>query len=284
MRISNLVAIFQRWPLKEGLQLCTSRLFKKMGFEVFNKIQYEDSKYFTLSALGLQVKKHGKYTAIHSKDFKQILIRRGTSDIDVAIQIFDWDEFAGLFSVIEDKNEIKTIIDAGANIGISSVKFKSAFPNVSIIAIEPDDSNFSLLNKNLTLNGVDYSSLKSGVWNKKTKLYFDRSFRDGREWAITVTEVPNSGPSIQSFSINDIVEKYAIKVIDILKVDIEGSEKQVFLEANSNLEFLDITRYVAVELHDEFVEKEKIEKLLVDKGFQLTHSGEYLIGKNVINF
>jgi FkbM family methyltransferase len=41
------------------------------------------------------------------------------------------------------------IIDCGANIGLVSVMMKCLFPDVKIIAIEPDETNFELLKKNL---------------------------------------------------------------------------------------------------------------------------------------
>jgi hypothetical protein len=43
---------------------------------------------------------------------------------------------------------------------------------------------------------------------------------------------------------------------------------------------LNKTRFIAIELHNEVLKEDKIEKLLFEKGFLLTKSGEYLIGKN----
>jgi FkbM family methyltransferase len=282
MIASKVKSIYERWPLMQTLAICSARVLKKIKIDVFEELFEEDKKYNQLLALGFQLKRTDKYIVVKKEDlkFSQALLRRRTSDIDVFIQIYVGDEFADLFSIIHDKQEIKTVIDAGANVGISSIKFNSVFPRVSIIAIEPDDENFLLLNKNLSVNNIKSSSIKSGIWNKKVKLYFNRSFRDGKEWSITVTEVPNNGRSIQSLSINDIVEEYKLEIIDILKIDIEGSEKKVFLESDSNLDFLNKTRFIAIEIHEEFVQKDKIEKILVANGFELKYSGEYLIGKN----
>src|SRR5438477_12484313 len=42
----------------------------------------------------------------------------------------------------------KVIVDAGANIGLSSIFFANKFPEATIYALEPEESNFQLLEKN----------------------------------------------------------------------------------------------------------------------------------------
>ena len=66
----------------------------------------------------------------------------------------------------------------------------------------------------------------------------------------------------------------------MLKIDIEGSEKQLFKNNNSDVDFLDITKFIAIEIHNELNIKEHIENILKERGFSLSESGEYLIGKN----
>ena len=44
--------------------------------------------------------------------------------------------------------EIRTIIDAGANIGLSSVFFAHKYPRARVVAIEPEAENFALLQRN----------------------------------------------------------------------------------------------------------------------------------------
>ena len=57
------------------------------------------------------------------------------------------------------------IIDCGANIGISVIYFKQFYPDSTVIAFEPDSSNFELLEKNVSafqFSGV--SLFKKAVW------------------------------------------------------------------------------------------------------------------------
>jgi hypothetical protein len=63
-------------------------------------------------------------------------------------------------------------------------------------------------------------------------------------------------------------------------MDIEGSEKQVFTSPSSNLDFLKITKCIALEIHDEFDCRSDIYKVLNDFDFKLFNQGELTIGIN----
>ncbi|RZK25786.1 MAG: FkbM family methyltransferase [Flavobacterium sp.] len=281
MTLNRIKDSFSRWPIKKALQISLAIFLERFGVKAYESLLLEERLYKWLVQLGYSVTKLKNHILVHDKDLNRtkVLLRRETSDVRVFIQIFVENEFGGLLELIKDKSRIKTIVDAGANIGISSIKFNCVFSNALITAVEPDAGNFSLLKQNLAANNVNSKVVQSGLWNRKTKLYFDHSFRDGKEWSISVTEKPNAGPYIESISINDLIESNQLELIDILKIDIEGSEKQVFLGTN-NLSFLDRTRYLAVELHPEIVDKEAIANILANKGFELSTSGEYLIGEN----
>ena len=60
-----------------------------------------------------------------------------------------------------------TIIDCGANIGISVLYFKKKFPNAKIIAFEPDRSAFECLSANIKASGNSGVELiNSSIWIK----------------------------------------------------------------------------------------------------------------------
>src|SRR5687768_1377938 len=75
---------------------------------------------------------------------KKVLLRKGKTDILVFKKIFIVREYNFKF-----KKEINTIIDAGANIGLSAIFFANRFPAAKIIAIEPERSNYDLLLENI---------------------------------------------------------------------------------------------------------------------------------------
>ena len=65
------------------------------------------------------------------------------------------------------------IIDCGANIGMSIIYVKQKYPSAEILAFEPDDSNFSLLEKNISSFGYSGVQLhRKAVWDTNTVLKF----------------------------------------------------------------------------------------------------------------
>jgi FkbM family methyltransferase len=282
MEWKTLKSIFSRWPLLLACEVALATLLKERGYKVRKELRVENAQYANLATHGYTVKRKGSYLSVSKPGtgFKEIFLRYRTSDIVVFNQVFLSNEFADLLAFIPNDHKITTIIDAGANIGLSSIKFNSVFPGATVIAIEPDENNYRMMCKNLQANNVKHTALQAGVWNKTTTLYIDRSFRDGREWSIHVTEKANGEPGIRAVALSELVQKHGIPEIGLLKIDVEGSEKQIFLEPGANLDFLQKTKYIAIEVHDEVVETVKIEKVLLTNGFTLSKSGEYLIGKN----
>ena len=142
--------------------------------------------------------------------------------------------------------EPRTIIDGGANIGLTSIYFASKYPNAKIVSVEPDKENFLQLEKN-TKPYQGISVLNAGIWNRKANLEIvDAGLGNN---AFTVKEVKDeSKNSIKALPISDIVDLQQWKNADVVKLDIEGSEKNVF-ETGYEL-WLPNVKVLIVELHD----------------------------------
>lgn len=141
----------------------------------------------------------------------------------------------------------KVIIDCGANIGLFGIVMKNKFPKTKIISIEPDLDNYLLLKKNL----LPYDNMyfeNSGIWNKDSKLKVFDKFNRGK-WGIIVEENEEEG-NVSAISLNTLLNKYEINRVDILKIDIETSEKQLF--SDNYQEWLPKIKTIVIELHDGF--------------------------------
>ena len=173
-----------------------------------------------------------------------ISLRKGTSDIPAFYQVFLNREY----NIAFDESP-KIIIDGGANIGLFAIVMKNRYPDAKIICLEPDPENFSQLLKNTSL----YKNIiceNCGVWNKETRLKVYDKYKFGK-WGIVVEENELEG-SVFAISMNEVMRKYSLNYIDILKLDIETSEKQVF--SDSFEEWLPKIKIVLIELHD-WIEK-----------------------------
>ena len=146
--------------------------------------------------------------------------------------------------------EPRTIIDGGANIGLTSVFFANKFPNANIVAVEPEKENFQMLQKN-TNSYSNISLLNAGIWDHNTFLSVVDEGKGNN--AFTVKEVPvNTENAIKALSVYEIMKQQDWSTIDILKLDIEGTEKNIF---EKNYEsWLPFVRVLIVELHDRMIE------------------------------
>jgi FkbM family methyltransferase len=146
--------------------------------------------------------------------------------------------------------EPRTIIDGGANIGLTSVFFANKFPNANIVAVEPEKENFQMLQKN-TNSYSNISLLNAGIWDHNTFLSVVDEGKGNN--AFTVKEVPvNTEHAIKALSVYEIMKQQNWSTIDILKLDIEGTEKNIF---EKNYEsWLPFVRVLIVELHDRMIE------------------------------
>lgn len=173
----------------------------------------------------------------------------------------------------------ETIVDAGANIGLTSLFFANRFPSASIVALEPDADNFDLLKSNTSpYNNIHL--LFSGLWKSDTYLaVVDEGHGNN---AFTVKEVSKETPgAIQATTVPSIMQQLKWERIDILKIDIEGSEKAIFSEPD--IPWLAKVKVLIIELHDRMMPgcSSAVFKALGSYNFSLQIKGENLVFTNM---
>lgn len=205
-----------------------------------------------------------------------------SSDFNVIKQIFVSEEYKSVMSYFLINNiEPKYIIDAGANIGLTTVYIKNIFNNVKITCVEPDESNYKLLTENLSpyIEDKSISLYKAGLMGVSgLNLSIGEDFRGGSDWA-KQTILSNENSGLKSITIKDIMRDQNFPVIDLLKIDIEGAET-FLLENETDLTFLEQTKIIAIEIHDEYNCREGIYALLGKHEFILIEDNETTIAIN----
>lgn len=213
-----------------------------------------------------------KYNDLKVPNLKHSLfLRANTSDIPAFLDVFLKDEYKIKFT-----NKPSIVIDGGANIGLFTIKIKNEFPDAKIISIEPDPDNFKLLQKNVS----KYDNIfleNSGIWFKDTKLKVYDKFDSGK-WGMVVEEDLVDG-SISAISMKSLMDKYSLDYIDVLKLDIETSEKQLFSENYED--WLPKVKTIIIELHD-WMEKGTSKPFFTAinksfKNYSYSHCGENVI-------
>jgi FkbM family methyltransferase len=177
---------------------------------------------------------------------RNIFLRPRSSDVKVFEHVFLdrnylRDSLTGL--------DPDVIVDVGANIGMVTLLFASIYPRARIVALEPDPSNYSILERNVR----GYAQVKpvlAGIWDTDMML----EIRDpGRGFWSFSTQTPSEDQAgtVRGISMNSLLAEHSIKHVDILKIDIEGGERQIF--ASSADAWLHRTSCIIIELHDRFV-------------------------------
>ncbi|MEJ7676464.1 MAG: FkbM family methyltransferase [Segetibacter sp.] len=215
--------------------------------------------------------------------YRLIARRKNSSDLEVFNQVWGRKEYCkatDILKKIHTSNRYVTIIDAGANVGYTTVLFKSIFTDAKIISIEPDENNFKILQKNIEINKLENVFLiKAGLWkyNYYSNLTISRDFRDNRDWSIQVKET-DERTTLKGIGILDLIEQYNIKDIDLFKIDIEGAEKFLFEDKTKTKQFLIKTKVIVIEIHDEMVSRELIYEILEENSFTLFEFNDLTIG------
>jgi FkbM family methyltransferase len=177
------------------------------------------------------------------------LIRLGTSDIEVFVQVYGSREYEWEFTVAP-----RVIVDAGAYTGLSTAFFAMRYPDAKIIAIEPDDDNFGMLARN-TADFANVHLLQAALWPESGEV----SLMDPGDgaWGIRLaesakagaSETAPSGKAVRAVTVPEVMRLHGVGHIDLLKVDIEGSEQEVFSHADG---WISSVQAISVELHDRF--------------------------------
>lgn len=142
----------------------------------------------------------------------------------------------------------KVIVDAGANIGTTSIYFTHKYPEAKIIAIEPEVSNFAMLARNVR----PYPAIvpvHAALWNRDGEIGVsepDPATGAKGNWAFVTHE--GQGVKVRAVTMRTLMMEMQIQAIDLLKIDIEGAEKEVFESAD----WIGSIRCLMVELHDRF--------------------------------
>lgn len=171
----------------------------------------------------------------------RLFLRSGTSDFRLFRNIFINGEYD-----IDLPFTPKTIIDGGGNIGMAAIIFANRYPNAKIVTVEPEDSNFEILKKNVSAY-KNIKPIKAGIWRNSSYLHI-RNPGSGK-WAFIIEEsdIPDE-KSIKGFSIEDIIRESGWQNADLVKLDIEGSEKEVF--ENNPGTWLNSAKGLIIELHN----------------------------------
>jgi FkbM family methyltransferase len=186
---------------------------------------------------------------------KPLWIRAGTSDWQVMTQIYVDREYDTSLWPVQDEalavryeailrdGGVPVIVDCGANVGLSAAWYAEKFPRARIYAVEPEADNFAILSRNAALFGA-IVPIRAAVSDHKTRMSLHNE--TDAPWAWATKEDAASG-EVDTVTIPEILAREPGGALLIVKIDIEGSEAELF---RSNLGWVEEASLVVLELHD----------------------------------
>ncbi len=138
----------------------------------------------------------------------------------ISNEVFEVKEYEkGYLAVKDRKNPV--ILDIGAHIGMSTLYF-SQIEGAKIYSFEPCAKNYEYLVKNTQgLNNVKTFNFGVGVFNTDKRDFAKETFYC-KEKGMAVEEL------VKSRTIEWIIDSEKLDHIDLIKIDVEGAEYEIF--------------------------------------------------------
>ena len=107
---------------------------------------------------------------LHIKGYANpVHLRLGSSDPFVLDQIFVQREYSPLDEITPQP---KSMIDCGANIGLSAFYFLNRYPGLRVVVVEPDPENLQICERNLSPFAERVHFVRAGVWSRRSGLVY----------------------------------------------------------------------------------------------------------------
>ena len=145
----------------------------------------------------------------------------------------------------------RTIVDAGANVGAFAIYAASRAPQAKIISIEPLPSTFQRLREQIRNNRlVDrVSTLNYALAGTPgVRSFADERVPSGQKRLVSNTnEFAPPGQQVRCSTLQMVLDEQRIDEVDLLKMDIEGTEYEALTETPPTT--LSRIKRIVVELH-----------------------------------
>jgi FkbM family methyltransferase len=181
-----------------------------------------------------------KETHLRLSDGTKLSLRWHSSDREVFTQTLvdrHYDLPYGL-------DDCRLVIDAGANIGTSTLFFANLYPLARVVAIEPDPTTYRYLEANTAAN-PRIACVRAALWPRDEPIELHDP--GVGPWGIRVIPAVD-GETVPVVTVGEVLASYGnIDGAVLLKLDIEGAEREVL---SASGDWIGSIGAIAVELHE----------------------------------
>ncbi len=145
--------------------------------------------------------------------------------------------------------EVATVLDVGANVGITALYFAQVFPNARIYAFEPAPDNFAILAKNVAncdrIRGFPFAL---GARDAMLELFASDNPANFGGYSLHPAGSDTSRRTrVPVRSVAAVLGELALARVDVIKVDTEGAEYDILTALPASV--LERVRLIVGELH-----------------------------------
>jgi len=190
-----------------------------------------------------------------------VTLRSHTTDISVLNELI----LGGSYEPLPTDQPVETVIDLGANIGLSHRWLRSRYPAARFICVEPDPGNLEVLRANV--RAVDDRAVIHAACVGGTPRRVKLTTTDG-EWGFRMADGDDG--EIDVMTMEDVLASAGVDRVGVLKCDIEGAEAEVFADCASWITRVDA---MSVECHNDMMRSEALVAAVSDNGgsFEVSH-------------
>lgn len=160
---------------------------------------------------------------------------------------------------------IDTVVDLGANIGLSSIYLAGRSGCKRVLAVEPDADNLRLAKANFAANATPAELVPAAVGPDDGHGLFSPAHE------ANLGHIGDSGVPVEVVSMASLLSRLPEGAMaDLVKLDIEGGEQQLL---DGDRSWLRRVRALMVEFHPEVVEMERLIEVIRGEGFRFIPAG-----------
>lgn len=188
-----------------------------------------------------------RQTRIAISEGLRVLLRDNLTDLKIFEQIFLLDDCQFTLPDFHPK----LIIDGGAHVGCATLAFARRFPEARIIAVEAHPGNFRQLCENVESlpNVTTVHAAIFGSDGRQAVLSNPDDDGWGFRFHDASSESVEDAHTVDTVSVERLIRESGLDRCDLLKLDIEGAERDVF---RASPRWLESVTVLIIELHDRY--------------------------------
>jgi FkbM family methyltransferase len=216
-----------------------------------------------------------RYRIRLSSGIREIGLRRRSGDFFIFHEIFTCRCYNLPERVVPASPAV--IVDLGANIGLATLFLADRFRGATHVCVEPNPGNLALLRTNVSFLGDRVTIVEGAASARPGEARF---FDSAWSWGGHLVADGPSSRSVRCVTVDEVMAAYRLEAIDVLKVDIEGAEREIFSPGPA---WLPKAGFVMIELHNGYSVQE-FRADVASSGFRVLEPGSEFGNAIVVAF